>query len=38
MSSRNPQTIVEKLKDYYKFQLKGTGAISYHLGADFDLD
>ena len=33
-ASKDPQAIVDKLKDF-KFKLKGTSPISYHLGCDF---
>ena len=31
IASRDPQAIVDKLAKEYKFKLKGTGPISYHL-------
>ena len=36
--SKDPQAIVDKLVKDYKFKLKGTGPISYHLGCDFVRD
>ena len=36
--SKDPQSIVETFKTKYKFQLKGTGDIHYHLGTDFVRD
>jgi hypothetical protein len=35
MALVDPQTFVTVLEDKYKFKLKGTGPISYHLGMDF---
>ena len=35
ISSKDPQAIVDKLVKGYKFKIKGTGPISYHLGCDF---
>jgi hypothetical protein len=32
---KDPQTFVDVLKDEYKFKLKGTGDITFHLGCDF---
>ena len=32
---KDPEAFVKTLTDTYKFKLKGTGPISYHLGADF---
>ena len=32
---KEPEDFVKTLTDKYKFKLKGTGPISYHLGADF---
>jgi len=36
--SRNPQGIIDTFLETYKFKLKGTGAISFHLGCDFFRD
>jgi len=36
--SQNPQEIIDNLKNTYNFKLKGTGPISYHLGANFERD
>ena len=38
IASRNPAEIVSKLLDVYKFKLKGTGPVSFHLGCDFFRD
>ena len=38
IASKDPQGIVDKLVKEYKFKLKGTGPISYHLGCDFVRD
>ena len=38
IASKDPQAIVDKLVKEYKFKLKGTGPISYHLGCDFMRD
>ena len=38
IASKDPQAIVDKLVKEYKFKLKGTGPISYHLGCDFVRD
>jgi hypothetical protein len=35
IASKNPQAIVETLTTKYKFKLKGTGEILYHLGMSF---
>ena len=34
----DPQTFVDTLVEKYKFKLKGTGPISFHLGCDFYRD
>ena len=36
--SRKPQTIIDTLKDEYKFNLKGTGKIEFYLGCDYFRD
>ena len=36
--SKNPQDIIFKLENVYKFKLKGSGEISFHLGCDFFRD
>jgi hypothetical protein len=36
--AKNPQEIVDVLENTYKFKLKGTGPISFHLGMDFSCD
>ena len=38
ITSKDPRAIVDKLVKEYKFKLKGTGPISYHLGCDFIRD
>jgi hypothetical protein len=38
IASRNPRAITDELQSKYKFKLKGTGPISYHLGCDFYRD
>ena len=38
IASRDPKSIVKNLEDTHKFKLKGTWAISYHLGCDFYRD
>ena len=32
IASKDPESVVKDLKDLHKVKLKGTGAISYHLG------
>ena len=34
----DPKALVDILKQEHKFKLKGTGAISFHLGCDFFWD
>ena len=36
--SHSPQTIVDTLTEKYKFKLKGTGTISFHLGCNYFRD
>ena len=38
MALVNPQEFANTLQDKYKFKLKGTGPISFHLGMDFFRD
>ena len=38
LASRDPKGIIAVLKDVHKFNLKGSSAISYHLGCDFFRD
>ena len=38
IASRDPGAITKELQEKYKFKLKGTGPISYHLGCDFFRD
>ena len=35
IASKTPQAIVDLMTNNYKFKLKGTGPIKYHLGCDF---
>jgi hypothetical protein len=36
--SKNPKAITDALVDDYKFKLKGTGPVEFHLGCDFFRD
>ena len=38
IASQNPKDIILKLVEVYKFKIKGDGAITFHLGCDFDRD
>ena len=38
MAMKNPQEFIDILKDKYKFKLKGSGPIEYHLGSNFFRD
>ncbi len=38
IASRDPKNITNELQSKYKFKLKGTGPISYHLGCGFYRD
>jgi len=38
IAARDPKQIIEMLMTKYKFKLKGTGPISFHLGMDFFRD
>ena len=38
IASKDPQAIIDSLRDDYKFKLKGTGPIKYHLGCDYFRD
>jgi len=38
IASRDPKAITTELEDKYKFKLKGTGPIEFHLGCDFFRD
>jgi hypothetical protein len=38
IASKEPASIIKKLTEDYKFKLKGTGPIEYHLGCDFFRD
>jgi hypothetical protein len=33
--AKDPQSITDKLSNYYKFKLKGTGPMTFHLGCDY---
>ena len=35
---KEPQKFVEALEKKYKFKVKGTGPLEYHLGANFERD
>ena len=36
--SKNPVSIIKALNEDFKFKLKGTGSISFHLGCDWYRD
>ena len=38
IAMKNPQAFVDLLQKNYKFKLKGTGTIEYHIGMDFFRD
>ena len=38
IAARNPNEIIEVLKEKYKFKLKGVGPLTYHLGCDYFRD
>jgi hypothetical protein len=38
IASRSPNDIIQDLLTTYKFKLKGTGPMTYHLGCDFTRD
>ena len=38
IAMKDCDAFISTLKDKYKFKLKGTGTISYHLGMDFFRD
>ena len=38
IASKQAQKIIDELTGKHKFQLKGTGAVSFHLGCDFFRD
>ena len=38
IASKDPADIIRVLTDDYKFKLKGTGPIEFHLGCDFFRD
>ena len=38
IASKNPQGIIDELTKEHKFNLKGTGGVSFHLGCDFFRD
>ena len=35
---KNPEEFISVLEDTYKFKVKGTGPLQFHLGADFHRD
>jgi hypothetical protein len=38
IAARNPEEIINKLKEQHKFKLKGVGPLTYHLGCDYFRD
>ena len=38
LALKDPQSVIDLLKDKHNFKLKGTGPISFHLGMDFVRD
>ncbi|CAJ1931198.1 unnamed protein product [Cylindrotheca closterium] len=38
MVMKDPKAFVDKLINFYKFKLKGTGPLTFHLGCDFGRD
>ena len=38
IAAKDPASIIQTLKERFKFKIKGDGAISYHLGMDFSRD
>ena len=38
IAMKNPQEVIDMLKDKYKFKLKGTGRVAFHLGMAFFRD
>jgi hypothetical protein len=36
--AKDPQSITDKLTNPYKFKLKGTGPMTFHLGCDYTCD
>jgi len=38
IASKDPSSIIKTLSDEHKFKLKGTGAVSFHLGCDWFRD
>jgi Reverse transcriptase (RNA-dependent DNA polymerase) len=36
--AKDPQSITDKLSNQYKFKLKGTGPMTFHLGCDYTRD
>ena len=38
IASKDPASIIRALTEGYKFKLKGTGPIEFHLGCNFFLD
>ena len=38
IAAKDPDSLCKLLKEKYKYKLKGTGPISFHLGCDFFQD
>ena len=38
LAMKNPEEVIEKLEKKYKFKLKGTGPVTFHLGMSFYRD
>ena len=38
IAAKDPEKIIATLKDKYKFKLKGSGPITFHLGCDYFRD
>ena len=38
IASKDPQKIIDALTETYKFKLKGTGPLKYHLGLNYYRD
>jgi len=38
IASKSPEAIIAELTDTYKFKLKGTGQVTFHLGLGFERD
>ena len=35
IASKHPESFIDSFIDDYKFKLKGTGPLNYHLGCDY---